>query len=118
MVSPSFNRVAPLGQILQGKYQFFPEADSIPMPLRVLGFTYYLALKIFTFFIMYAFPFYALVISYSNSFPVDGDADFWGLPIIIFKMFGMVGGLVLAQLFIVDVLFVIRATRRLLVLKS
>ena len=118
VVTPSFNRVAPLGQILQGKYQFFPEAKQIPKYLKVLGYSYYLVLKFITFIVMYAFPFYALKISYSNSILANGDASLLGIPIIILKIFGIIGALVLLQLLIVDVLFVIRVTKRLLGLKD
>lgn len=61
---PSISRVAPLAQILQGQYQFYPNARECPPWLRRLSAVYYFALKVVASLVYFGLPAAALAHSY------------------------------------------------------
>lgn len=58
--TPSLNRLAPLAQMLRGKYQFFPESRTCPYWLRSLTVVYYGFLKAVSFFVYFGLPVWGL----------------------------------------------------------
>jgi hypothetical protein len=57
---PSFNRVAPLGQLVLGQHQFYTLAGSCPRWRRVTGTVYYLLLKLTSLIVYFGLPGFAL----------------------------------------------------------
>ena len=66
MLVPIINRVAPIAQILRGKYQFKLESKDCPCVLICFSMLVYLIYKLITYCIIYIFPFIALVYSWQN----------------------------------------------------
>ncbi|MGB7601306.1 MAG: hypothetical protein WBM24_13425 [Candidatus Sulfotelmatobacter sp.] len=58
--TPSLNRVAPLAQLLRGKYQFYASSGRCPQWLRVLSVLYYGIVKLVSLVVFYLLPIWAL----------------------------------------------------------
>jgi hypothetical protein len=60
-ITSHLNRVAPLAQLFQGKYTFFPESNNRPRYIRIFSFSYYVIIKVLTLSVFYGLPVLALV---------------------------------------------------------
>ncbi len=96
MLLPSVIRVAPLAQLLKGKYKFFTSERGAPRWLRCLSAVYYVILKIATFLAYFAVPLYALWQAYRAAVPVTG----------IFARMAMAAGGVVASFALIQVIVV------------
>lgn len=56
----SLTRVAPLAQLLRGKFQFFASTGNCPTWLRLLSVVYYVLLKLVSLLVYFGFPGWAL----------------------------------------------------------
>jgi hypothetical protein len=112
IASPSINRIAPLAQILQGKFQFYPESKNCPKTRTLLSTIYYFLLKAVTILVMYIFPAYALINSFVLGELFDWNARPWKIHIIFFWFISLMALLILFQLFISDIFFIKRALKR------
>ena len=72
MLLPNVIRVAPLAQLLKGKYKFFASEKGEPRWLRRMSAVYYVLLKIASFFAYFALPLYALWQAYLAVLHVAG----------------------------------------------
>jgi hypothetical protein len=109
---PSIFRVAPIAQVLQGSFQFYPESKKCPRKRVFLSTIYYLFLKVITFLVMYIFPAYGLVNSFLSGGLSSWDADPWKIHVIFFWFPSIMALLILFQLFVSDSLYVTRALKR------
>jgi hypothetical protein len=62
---PSLNRVAPLAQLLRGRYQFYASASRCPEWLRIFSVSYYGAVKLVSFVVFFVLPIWAVWRAYS-----------------------------------------------------
>jgi hypothetical protein len=63
---PSLNRVAPLAQLLRGRYQFFVNSRDCPAWLRAASVGYYALLKLASLVVYFGLPSWALWAAYRN----------------------------------------------------
>ena len=70
---PSFNRVAPLAQVLRGKYQYYKTNHDCPAWLRRLTVVYYALLKIASLAVYFSLPFWAIWHAYTNVLGVQPE---------------------------------------------
>jgi len=110
IIHPSLNRVAPLAQILQGENQFFPEALKRSRNQKIRLSVYYILLKSITWIVLYFFPAYSLIISFSRS-NLFKDVT-WHIPPFFFYIVGLFAIFILSQLFISDILFAKNVIRK------
>jgi hypothetical protein len=68
---PSFNRVAPLAQVLRGKYQYYKTNRDCPAWLLRLTVVYYSLLKIASLAVYFTLPFWAIWHVYTNVLSVQ-----------------------------------------------
>jgi hypothetical protein len=71
---PSFNRVAPLAQLLRGKYQFYKTSRECPAWLRGLTVVYHVLLKVTSLAVYFGLPFWALCHAYANVLNVQSNS--------------------------------------------
>jgi len=84
---PAINRVAPLAQVLQGKKQFFPEAEKLSRIQRYSALIYYVLLKLAATFVVYGLPGYAMLSSFQYSNNHLGRL--WNIPFAFFWVLGI-----------------------------
>jgi hypothetical protein len=108
----NMNRVAPLPQLFQGKYQFYPEANNRSKFIKGLTFTYYFLMKIMTIFVVYGLPGFALFRSISKGNLSHASQTSWGLLNICFYPFFIVAILALIQLAYSDIRFIFKVFKR------
>jgi len=113
LIYPSLTRVAPLAQLSQGKYQFFPENKNIPYFRKVLATIYYTFLKVIAISVMHLLPAWALYISFSRGIYHKKEL-LLNLPIFVFWILGIASFMILAQLMFEDIRFTTRVWKRLL----
>ncbi len=111
MLLPIINRVAPVAQILRGKYQFYPKSKECPCCLICLSLLVYFILKLITFCIVYIFPFIALVYSWININPAILPNDLWRYLTIFFKIISIVAISVLILVIYLDLKYTKRALK-------
>lgn len=68
---PSFNRIAPLAQLLRGKYQYYKTARDCPAWLRRLTVVAYVPLKLASLAVYFSLPFWAIWHAYTNVLSVQ-----------------------------------------------
>jgi hypothetical protein len=61
---PSLNRVAPLAQLLRGRFQFYRSHASCPAWLRIVTTLYYISLKLTSMVVFFGLPAFSLYHSY------------------------------------------------------
>jgi hypothetical protein len=101
---PTLNRVAPLAQLLKGRYQFFPQESHCPFPLRLLAVVYYFLLKLTSMLVYFGLPVFALWLAYKNTNPPD--ALRW-----LLVSGGVLASLTLLQVFVTDSFYALKALR-------
>ena len=89
LIIHSFSRVAPLPQLLRGKYQFFPESSECPRYLRRLITLYYVILQILSIIVYYCVPGIAFTIALMRYFDnIESESLFsWNKIFIILLAF-------------------------------
>lgn len=112
IVTPSINRVAPIAQVLQGDFQFYPKSYECPKWKILLSAAYYILLKILTTLVLLLFPVFSLVSSFNQGGLVHWDARPWNIHVFFFWFATAVALLILFQLLIMDSLFMMRALKR------
>jgi hypothetical protein len=101
---PSVVRVAPLAQILRGKFQFSTTVRDCPPCLRRATAAYYAVLKASASVIYFGLPAYALFIAYNN-LQISG----WRFCIASFA--GALSGVAIMQVLIAEMIQMGRVTR-------
>ena len=61
---PSLNRVAPLAQLLRGRFQFYRSRTSCPRWLKIVTTLYYIPLKLTSMVVFFGLPAFSLYHSY------------------------------------------------------
>jgi hypothetical protein len=92
---PSLNRIAPLAQLLRGKYQFYSSAEKCPEWLRVISVGYYGVIKLVSFLVFFCLPVWALWRAYSMVLLTG----WWRVAVITG---GCVAGITLVQVLLTD----------------
>jgi hypothetical protein len=69
--TPSFNRIAPLAQLLRGKYQYYKTKRDCPTWLRRSTVVYYALLKLTSLAVYFWLPFWAMRDAYVNVLSVQ-----------------------------------------------
>jgi hypothetical protein len=113
ILTSNINRVAPLSQLFQGKYQFFPEANKRPKWVRKSTFLYYLVMKSMTLFVVYGLPGVALFRSISKGNLFWASQTSWGLFNFLFYPFFIVAFLSFLQLAYSDIKYMFIVFKRL-----
>ncbi len=104
--TPSLSRVAPLAQLLRGKYQFYSSSGDCPTWLRLLSVGYYASLKLVSYIVFFLLPVWALWRAYIVAvFP-----GWWRVPFIASVL---VAETSLLQVFVIDGRQMIKVFRRL-----
>lgn len=109
---PSFNRVAPLAQLLRGKYQFYGGEAPCPRHRRIASTIYYVLLKIVSLVVYFGVPAIALC------------HTFWKTPVTpsVYRFALGAGGTIalftLGQILYTDAKYSIGAIRRMWSLKA
>lgn len=103
---PSLNRVAPLAQLLRGKYQFFPDSSNCPVWLRRVTVAYYVLLKVASIVVYYGLPGWAL-------WQAHGSLKYSGEVGLIFALGAVIAGVALVQIVLSDVAYSWRVIRHL-----
>jgi len=104
---PAINRVAPLAQVLQGKNQFFPEANEVTAGWKTVLKVYYAALKLIAAVILYGLPGYALYFTAINI--TVNDHSLWNLPVIFLWVAGIFAGISILTIAVMDIRYTARA---------
>jgi hypothetical protein len=110
IASPTFNRVAPISQFLQGKHQFF--GDPKPKKIyRAVGLFSYIFLKLISMFIIFVILVMAL---YKNFmlFRSRPENTSWGLPLQFYWLICIVAFSVLVILIYSDIKYIIMVIKR------
>jgi hypothetical protein len=76
--TPSFNRVAPLAQLLRGKYQFYETGRHCPTWLLLGTNAFYALLKLTSLLVYFGLPFWAMWQAYANVLIAKSDFITWG----------------------------------------
>ena len=103
---PSLNRVAPLAQLLNGRYQFFPESPNCPAWRRRVTVAYYVLLKVASIVVYYGLPGWAL-------WQARGSIRYSGGVGLILVLGSFIAGVALVQVFLSDVEYSSRVIRHL-----
>ena len=104
---PSLNRVAPIAQSLRGKYQFFSTGKDCPRWRRILTVMYYVLLKLVALTVYFVLPGGALWLSFVTlKVPLGFNT--------VLRIGGIFAGIVLLQVFVLEVLYAAKVTRHLL----
>ncbi|MGA2614198.1 MAG: hypothetical protein ABSG38_12215 [Spirochaetia bacterium] len=103
VATPSINRVAPIAQILQGKYQFFPDADDRPQWMRIVTAVYFILLRSLGILAIEGIPLFALVDCFLKGKLLEARDNFWGIPEPFFWFAGAMGSLVIIELIYFDI---------------
>jgi hypothetical protein len=111
MIYPTINRVAPIAQLLQGKDQFFPEANNRSKIKSFVSFSYYAILKLVTILVRLIFPAYALIVSFIRSKYFSNSV--WQIPSIFFVIIGLFALIIIIQLVLYDIVHIWRIYKRL-----
>jgi hypothetical protein len=93
--TPSLNRIAPLAQLLRGKYQFYAAAAECPAWLRALSVVYFALVKLVSFVVFLCTPAWALWRAYA----LVSLGGWWRIATMIA---GAVAGLTLLQVLMTD----------------
>ncbi len=112
ITSPGIAKVAPLAQIIQGKYQFYPEAHKRPLILSILGGIYFCVLRIIGILIIEIFPGYALFLSARYINLLSNSANNWKIPKIFFLIVGFTAAIIMFQLLILDIIYAVGSLTR------
>jgi len=112
IISPSANRLAPIAQFLQGKFQFFPESRECSRFLLSLSIIFYILLKLLNFIVMFGLPGYALFYSFEKGQLFSPDLSPWNIPVYFFWFTCAMGLLTLVVLAYSDVEYSIQAFAR------
>ena len=103
---PSLNRVAPLAQLLRGKYQFYAKAESCPTWLRLATVCYYVLLKLASWIVYFIFPGCALWLAFRNVSPAGWVSH-------VLAGGGILAGVALFHVFLSEVMYVGKVVREL-----
>lgn len=103
--TPSLNRVAPLAQLLRGKYQFYA-SSRCPGWLRMLSVLYYGIVKLVSFVVFYLLPIWALWRAYT----LVALPGFWRMGVVAG---GSVAGVTLLQVLFTDALYTVQVLHHL-----
>lgn len=112
VTTASINRVAPLAQILQGKKQFFPEANDRSTIVSILSSAYFILLRAVGALAIEIFPGYALTTSIIKGKLLENISKPWGLPSQLFLVVAFVAYIIMFQLLVIDFLTGRRAVLR------
>ncbi|MFY9911934.1 MAG: hypothetical protein WCF22_16640 [Candidatus Sulfotelmatobacter sp.] len=104
--TPSLNRVAPLAQLLRGKYQFYASSGRCPEWLRMLSVLYYGIVKLVSFVVFYLLPIWALWRAYT----LVALPGFWMTAVVAS---GSVAGVTLLQVLLTDAQYTVEVLRHL-----
>ena len=104
--TPSLSRVAPLAQLLRGKYQFYSSSEGCPTWLRLLSVGYYASLKFVSYIVFFLLPIWALWRAYI----IVVFTGWWRAPFIASLL---VAETSLLQVFFIDGREMIKVFRRL-----
>ena len=111
MMVPVINRVAPIAQILRGKYQFKPKSKDCPCVLICFSTLVYLIYKLITYCIIYIFPLIALIYSWANIDMKILPNKLWLYLTIFFKIMSISAALVLMLVIYQDFEYTKRALK-------
>lgn len=64
---PSFNRVAPLAQLIRGRYQFYGSAAGCPAWLRFVSTVFYIMLRLVAMAVYFGLPAWALALAFQRA---------------------------------------------------
>ena len=106
--SQTFNRVAPIAQILQGKYQFYDDKKSNNKG-RLLGVVVYVFLKIVALIIVFLIPILALYKSAINFSSIDTTTSL-GLSIYFYWFMIFISAGVFIIMIVEDIKYVVNTT--------
>jgi len=109
-VSPTFNRVAPIAQFIQGRNQFF--GDKPKKKNRILATIIYLSLKVATLIIVFIVPLIALYknfILFSNSKITPS----WGLPVFLYWFICGLTAVVFLTMIVSDINYIFKVVIKL-----
>jgi hypothetical protein len=113
MIYPSLTRVAPLAQLLQGEFQFFPEVEKISKFRKRLSLSYYVLLKGIAVSVMYFLPAFALYEAFYNGILIPQGSRVLNIPVFAYYTLLLSSALILAQLLYEDLRFIGRVLKRL-----
>lgn len=82
---PSVNRVAPLSQLLRGKYQFWFQANNTPCWRQIVSGFYYIVLKVVAAVVYWALPGYSYWIAYTQA-QAHGASLWYANPLLAIGM--------------------------------
>jgi len=103
---PSLNRVAPLAQMLMGRYQFYATVGRCPKWLRVVSVSYYGLVKLVALVVFFGLPVWALWHAY-------GMVSLAGCLRVALAAGGSVAGVTLVQVLITDAIYMSEILRHL-----
>jgi hypothetical protein len=105
--APSLNRIAPLAQLLRGRYQFQKGAAGCPTWLRFVTVVYYGLFKIASLAVFFGLPVWALWHSYVTTVSLSPQLH------LVLGIGGVLAGLPLAQVGLTDAAYTIEVLRHL-----
>ncbi|NLD91292.1 MAG: hypothetical protein GX639_01355 [Fibrobacter sp.] len=113
-ITSHLNRVAPLAQLFQGDYTFFPESNNRPRHIRMLSFSYYVIIKSLTLLVFYGLPVLAIAKSIKTiSLFTAGFDNLSFFKVLLFPT-SIVAGISLISLLITEIKFILLISRRIL----
>jgi hypothetical protein len=104
--TPSLNRVAPLAQLLRGKYQFYASSGRCPGWLCVLSVLYYGIVKFVSFVVFYLLPMWAL----GQAYTLVALPGLWRMAVVAS---GSVAGVTLLQVLFTDARYTVQVLHHL-----
>ena len=111
LVTPTFNRVAPIAQFLQGNSQFF--SDKTPKKAnRLFGTLIYVLLKIVTSIIVFIIPLIALYKNFALFYSSTIETT-WGIPIFFYWFICLITVGVYLTMIISDIDFIYKVVVKL-----
>ena len=103
---PSLNRIAPLAQLLRGKYQFYVNMERCPAWLRIISTGYYGAIKLVSYLVFFCLPAWALWRAY-------GMVSLTGWWRVLFTTGGCVAVITLLQVLLTDAIYTAKVLQHL-----
>jgi hypothetical protein len=101
---PSINRVASLAQSLRGRYQFYREEPNCPGYIRLVSTVYYVLLRLTSLVVYYGLP--AAALWQSHAIMQRAGVHLWPVTAV-----GLLSGITLVEMFVIDVLYSIQVVR-------
>jgi hypothetical protein len=105
LIYPSLSRVAPLAQLSQGKYQFYPQSADIPRYRKVISMIYYIILKTIVITVMHFLPAWALILAFIRGIYYKISNHILNIPVFAYWILGITALIILLQLFLEDLYF-------------